>query len=556
MNQAFALELIRELTTAGVREFCVCPGARNSPLSALLLELPELRVLHFFEERAAAFFALGRIKALGHPVAVVTTSGTAAGELLPATMEAHYTSLPLVLLTADRPRRFRGSGAPQTAEQPGIFGVYVEQSLDLSASEQVHLAAWSRKQPLHLNACFEEPLLDRSAEAELQKVHPTFWQELGNAEDIRIKDPLAESSALASCTRIRAGLRSFLETSRHPLAIVSGLQAEDRANVRQFLLAAGIPAYLEAPSGLREDPSLASQRVHISDGILARARRSDYPIDGVLRIGSVPTLRLWRDLEALGDIPVFSLSRAPFSGLSWARLEAAAISRVLSDFSTGPSAGAQLFLTEDRRIQEKLEQLLKRHPRSEPALFRALSETIGARAASRVFIGNSLPIREWDLAASFAPRHESPSMAREIGASRGLNGIDGQVSTFLGHCLSGHENWGILGDLTTLYDLPGPWILPQLDPALRATLVVVNNGGGKIFSRMFPQPEFQNPHSIRFASWAEMWGLPYEHWETVPANGTIPNGHEKSAPLLRIVELTPDRAETDRFWKEADALWR
>ena len=71
-------------------------------------------------------------------------------------------------------------------------------------------------------------------------------------------------------------------------------------------------------------------------------------------------------------------------------------------------------------------------------------------------LGNSLPIREWDLAATFR-------CARlEIGASRGLNGIDGQTSTFLGFAEATTENWAILGDLTTLYDLAAPWILPQL----------------------------------------------------------------------------------------------
>ena len=77
------------------------------------------------------------------------TSGTAAAELLPAAIEAHYSGIPLILITADRPARFRGTGAPQSIEQEGLFGVYAETSME----------TWTRKRPLHINIAFDEPLL-------------------------------------------------------------------------------------------------------------------------------------------------------------------------------------------------------------------------------------------------------------------------------------------------------------------------------------------------------------------------------------------------------------
>ncbi len=112
MGGALASEVLAACAGAGVREFCVCAGARNVGLVLGLERSEGCRVWHFYDERAAAFFALGRIMQGREPVAVVTTSGTAVAELLPATIEAHYQSLPLVLLTADRPRRFRGSACP------------------------------------------------------------------------------------------------------------------------------------------------------------------------------------------------------------------------------------------------------------------------------------------------------------------------------------------------------------------------------------------------------------------------------------------------------------
>lgn len=140
-----ARRLIDSVRALGAREFCVCAGSRNAPLLVVL----GTDVFSFVDERSAAFFALGRMKLHGSPVAVVTTSGTAAAELLPATVEAYYSGLPLILITADRPARFRGTGAPQTIEQIGLLGPYAETAID----------SWSAARPLHINIEFDEPLL-------------------------------------------------------------------------------------------------------------------------------------------------------------------------------------------------------------------------------------------------------------------------------------------------------------------------------------------------------------------------------------------------------------
>jgi len=165
-NLELARRLIDAVRAAGANEFCVCAGSRNSPLLVILSESEgppaqerrgsladardnSLRVFSFVDERSAAFFAVGRAKLHGNPVAVVTTSGTAAAEMLPAAIEAYYSGIPLILISADRPARFRGTGAPQSIEQLGLFGPYAETSLE----------TWTRARPLHLNIEFDEPLL-------------------------------------------------------------------------------------------------------------------------------------------------------------------------------------------------------------------------------------------------------------------------------------------------------------------------------------------------------------------------------------------------------------
>ncbi|MDH4476811.1 MAG: thiamine pyrophosphate-binding protein, partial [Verrucomicrobiaceae bacterium] len=84
---------LRLLAELGVLEICVAAGARNAPILTALLSSQNIKLWNFFEERSAAFFALGRIQATNRPVAVLTTSGTAAAELLPAVFESHYQAL-------------------------------------------------------------------------------------------------------------------------------------------------------------------------------------------------------------------------------------------------------------------------------------------------------------------------------------------------------------------------------------------------------------------------------------------------------------------------------
>jgi 2-succinyl-5-enolpyruvyl-6-hydroxy-3-cyclohexene-1-carboxylate synthase len=129
----------------------------------------------------------------------------------------------------------------------------------------------------------------------------------------------------------------------------------------------------------------------------------------------------------------------------------------------------------------------------------------------------------------------------EVRASRGLNGIDGQVSTFLGLARPHSDNWAIIGDLTALYDLAGPWILAQRRD-VAATIVVMNNGGGQIFRKMFDEPQFLNQHGLDFEGWSKLWKLPYQALKTISTNAL-----EQAKRRSRIIELIPDAEATAAF---------
>jgi 2-succinyl-5-enolpyruvyl-6-hydroxy-3-cyclohexene-1-carboxylate synthase len=501
-NMDLVAALLEQLHRQGVREVVLCAGARNAPFVAWLAgqkPVGTFETYSFFEERSAGFFALGRALATARPVAVITTSGTAVAELLPAVIEADYQGVPLVLLTADRPSEYRGSGSPQTINQVGLFSHYVENAWDIEGELPAALEIAAHR-PTHLNVCFDEPLID----GEITQAH---WNSSDSRERSALRAPIGPEGS------------GHGVSARRPLILLGALPKGSRLAVLRWLLEAKAPVYAEAQSGLRGHSDLEPYEVR---GGPPSLRRLNY--DGVIRIGGVPTVRLWRDLEN-SKKPVWHYSHLPFSGMSRVREVAR-----LEDLPRLQSESAPE-LSADRERADRLTALLADFPSSEPAMFRWLSLQIPRTA--RLFVGNSLPIREWDLTAA-------PSATDDVFANRGVNGIDGLISTFLGVSVPQLSNWCILGDLSTLYDLSGPWAL-RARPITDVNLVVINNGGGKIFSRMFKNPLFENPHDLEFGHWAAMWGLEYL---TVTSPRNLP---EATRP--RVIEVRPDAAQTEKFWQ-------
>lgn len=479
---------LERLARLGVLEVCVAAGARNAPLVAALADSTGLKLWNFFEERSAAFFALGRILVDRRPVAVVTTSGTAVAELLPATIEACYQGLTLILVTADRPERFRGSGAPQAIEQEGIFGVYARpfDSGDLTG-------------PLHLNLCLDEPLTPA---------------------------PGIDFTTYGSPPTANPALSPSQPTTAQ-LVLAAGLHPDEAALVAPVLARLCLPIVAEATANLHLFPELHPLLVQGGEKALKHLQA-----EKLIRIGAVPSWRFWRDLETQPEIEVVNFSRVSFPGL--ARKE---------NLTTHPLEaflgleGALVATPMPVEVPPDFES----HPLSEPSWMHHLHEALPAGA--RVFLGNSLPIREWNLAMSI------PSPHIHFYANRGANGIDGLISSFLGVAASNeNESWLILGDLSALYDLAAPWIISQLTNR-NIRLVIINNGGGKIFSRVASLrdlPEnarhiIENRHTMSFEPFAKLWSMAYRLVQNPADLGELPD-----APV--ILEIRPDPDQTESFW--------
>ena len=136
-------------------------------------------------------------------------------------------------------------------------------------------------------------------------------------------------------------------------------------------------------------------------------------------------------------------------------------------------------------------------------------------------------------------------------ANRGANGIDGELSTFLGLSEGAEEAWGFFGDLTTLYDATAPWMRDQLSRGKRR-IVVINNGGGKIFSLLPAMKHLdddaklvtENRHRLDFGGWAAMWKMEYRQ------NYEADSLRVERLGDLAVLEYQSDRSENRRFWEK------
>jgi 2-succinyl-5-enolpyruvyl-6-hydroxy-3-cyclohexene-1-carboxylate synthase len=237
--------LVEELITRGIRDVVLAPGSRSAPLAYELFEADKIGLLTLhvrIDERSAAFLALGLAKASQNPVPVVTTSGTAVANLHPAVLEACHSHIPLLVLSADRPRSFSDTGANQTTHQQGLFAAHVRAEAQLDDSgggphvwrfqlaRLIAAAAGTRSWspgPVHLNVSFSDPL---SPGPENVPSHPDLVVEaVSDRAAVTPLAPGAQTVILAGDATPEAGARAAAVASRAGVPLL----AEPSSNARR-----------------------------------------------------------------------------------------------------------------------------------------------------------------------------------------------------------------------------------------------------------------------------------------------------------------------------------
>lgn len=542
INALWGALIIEELVRQGVDCFVVAPGSRSAPLVTAVARRSAAATggtatggtaakgatpagaTVWLDERGAAFHALGLARATGSPAAVITTSGTAVANLLPAVVEAAMDGVPLILLTADRPPELRDVGANQTIEQRGIFGGYLRWSFDLpcpddriparmalTAVDEAVRRARRDRGPVQLNCPFREPLAP----------DPAPWDEgcLGGTEAwlasgepfTRIELRPGEPDAAAVDE-----LATLLADAQRGLLVCGATAWADRAAILELAEALGWPCVTDVRSGLRLGTPSAAHLPHLDRLFAAEPDR--WRPDVVLQLGGSLTSKRMRTFLDAGHAaehvlidprrrridPGHRVTRRIEGAIGeWCR---ALVGRVR------PRPASELASVHGR-LESAMEAAIDAGGAlSEPWVARWLTRRM--RTEHGLFLSSSLPVREVDDYGAL----DGPAL--RVDANRGASGIDGVIATAAGVARgSGRPCTLLIGDLAFLHDLNALAMLVEGIPPL--TIVVLNNGGGGIFAFLpiaehaeVYSPLFDTPHALRFEGICRGFGLGYARAES------------------------------------------
>ena len=579
LHMAWARLLLRSLARSGVRDVVVSPGSRSTPLALAAHEASDLRSRFVLDERSAAFFALGQARVTGRPTALVCTSGTAAAHYYPAVVEAFASAIPLVAITADRPWELQNAGAQQTIDQTRLFGAFARgcfalgapepsdgalRALVRTAAQAVARATGPIAGPVQINAPFRKPL-EPVAEPSHEAWTAT-WEALMQAGPTRSIAPsgFLDPSAFEECAELVARAeRGIIVCGPAP---AHGDLESHRREIVALARLTGFPVLAEATSQVRFGlPASGAPVIGCFDAILrSPALRARLAPDVILEIGAPPTSsgyaqlladhprcpRIvvaspgWTDPTSTAtsilhtDLTAFRAAlRVHLTGLSegrgaaWSRALGAAEARARAaieeslalDLTTPADLAGAADRTRDGATPADLAGAAERSRGGATSLSEAAVARIVIEACppgSTLALGNSSPVRDVD--AYCAPSSKPIRVLHQRGAS----GIDGLVSGAAGAlAASGVAVTLLLGDLSFLHDVGGLAVARQAASGAAAPLaiVVVNNGGGRIFEQLpigraidaetFERC-FATPEPVDLAHAAAAFGLAFERAAT------------------------------------------
>jgi 2-succinyl-5-enolpyruvyl-6-hydroxy-3-cyclohexene-1-carboxylate synthase len=501
--------VVAELVGAGVRHVVLCPGSRSAPLAYAVHDLAastgllRLHVRH--DERVAGFTAIGLGRADGRPAAVVTTSGTAVANLHPAVLEAHHGRVPLVVLSADRPARLRGTWANQTSDlQAQIFGAATRFACDLGPADDADRWAAAAREgvaaalggqrgagPVHLNLGFDEPLLPTDED-------PVWPPRLAAARD-SVEGPLPSAGPPAAEPEGDLGFAPAAGT-----VVVAGDRAGQGA--RAFAERFDLPLLAEPTSGARAGSNaVGPYRLLLDRPDLGGA------VDRAVVFGRPTLSRPVTRLLARPDVEVVVVAAHPDDpGPDRTDVRRVSLAQVLAARSGAAEPGVEqrawlsAWLTAGRTAAQAVDAVIDGWPvLTGPLVARVVAAATGP--SEPLVLAASNPVRDLDLAGR--PWGWPPGRGL-VHANRGLSGIDGTVSTALGIALgTGLPTRALVGDLALLHDL-GALVLGPQEQEPDLTVVVVNDRGGGIFSLLEPGADGERdlPSLARFE---RLFGTPH-----------------------------------------------
>lgn len=553
----YVYTIANTLIQAGVRDVVISPGSRSTPLAYAFASLQdELNVYRHIDERAAGFFALGIAKAKGKPVVLVCTSGTAAANYYPAIVEAHYSRVPLIVLTADRPHELREVGAPQTINQVRIFGEQVKWSAEFPIPDDAKetlpyierhtaraaaISIAAPMGPVHLNIPFREPLL---IDFDKKHLRGTFRQSF--------------VSSLAPSDEAITQLESTIAMTSKGIVVLGELSVT--ANVSAlwaFIEKLKWPVLVESLSNFRSNVPEACMPYIIStyDATLKNeAFKQAAKPETVIRFGAQPVSKFLMQFIAasepntyivVDEDPMFRDSIS--SATHYIHADVGEWLKGVNASSNLDKTYSNIWQQAEQRASEIIEQYAT-WSLDEGMYVQALLEQLPN--GSDLFVSNSMPIRDID---TFLLKTMKDI---RIISNRGANGIDGVISTALGYSVANptRHTYLLIGDLAFLHD-SNAFVATRYQN-IELSVIVMNNDGGGIFSYL-PQAKveehyeelFGTPTALTFEKLAEMYTLKYVAIQDLES---FTNAINRRVPL-QLLEVFTNREQNTANHRK---LWR
>ena len=531
MNEYIAA-LVDEFYQLGVRHAVFSPGSRSTTMAMLFTEYEGFETYMNIDERSASFMALGIAKAYKEPTVLVCTSGSAVAHYLPAILEAQYSGVPLIVLSADRPHTLLHVGAPQTVDQQKIFGTAVNYYEELAVPQEDHYYTYPRqvarkaymkamdikKGPVHINVPLFEPLvpeLDRKHFEAGRSTYKVFKPNYGDVFSYQNRsnntsNPSNVSKAsnvsytknttdnntnnsnrlLAQYKKvlILAGpqidvnevesIHSFAENLQAPIL------ADPLSNVRRWHKTDAIDDNHEFNINRSNDTDM-TQKKQFSDVVISTydaflADKELWPVlkpDCVIQFGQMVVSKRvqqmvasWDNVEYIEINPTMD-SMNP-TGKTTIHMQAS-IDMFTHLYAVKNESNAYLNSWQSLEVAGKaqLSTAIEEPSCFEGRTIRELQQHIPDN--SQLLVANSMTIRDFDY---FWFSGESDAV---LYGNRGVNGIDGIVSTALGLATNGQPTYLVTGDLSLFHDLNGLAVAKTHN--LNLTIILHNNDGGGIF---------------------------------------------------------------------------
>ena len=527
-----SLQLLDLFTKIGAKNLILCPGSRSAPLAIAAGELNKRGILNVFnsiDERSAGFHSLGISTASGDVSLVVTTSGTAVGNLLPAAIEADKSCKTIVFITADRPLRLKDCGSNQTVNQEeflnsvcrsnlstNLKGIHENNDEDiLKIVEIVKKQILESPGPIHLNIPFEKPLdislkdkkkgLELFERFYLNKTHQLL-KKGSYYKNIQFSRKLFKSFKLYDPGIIVVG--PFQGSKRDLNSFNSALE--------KIQAISGWPVFVDPVSGVSSELRGLVKNWEL----ILKKNKNIIHCDQILRLGP---------LSSSNDLENFLLN---FEGLqilvkenNFRKLDpikksfeydfgiSAFINELLGEFSDYEKKRKPLInLGKDLiREGEKIKEILN----EQLFLNTEITEYKLANLVPKIWPGNypimlsaSSPIRDW---LTFS---ENGTLTRECFSFRGASGIDGTLSLALGIARVTKPLLLVTGDLALIHDINGFLVENAIE--LNLTILLINNNGGNIFNNLYKnnleeqelKKLFLMPKSINWENLAKGYQVP------------------------------------------------